>query len=290
MKPRIKKIFIISALLLIVILIYVVKKTETAQNGFTVNDGWTTFNHVMTVKPRNWVALANARNIPLTSNPGKITILMYHQIKNPPNELSVPPANFAEQMKYLHDHDFHPITLAEFYEYKLHNRLLPVKPIIVTFDDGYRDNYKSAFPILEKYNFQATIFIITNNVGWENYLTWDMIKEMYNSGLIEIGAHTISHPKLTEIPLAQAEKEIGESKKIIQDELGVPVDFFCYPSGLRNQKIIELTKKYGYKGAVIMSNGTKDNRDDKNSDNYVLSRTFVGGSYDLKTFAAKVGQ
>lgn len=215
---------------------------------------------------------------------------MYHEIATPASDISVPAANFDQQMKYLYDHGFNAITLDEFYEFRINNKPLPPKPVIITFDDGYRDNYTNAYPILKKYGFKGTIFIITGSVGLKNYLTWDMIREMYNSGLVEIGAHTVNHYTLSEIPLADAQSEIIMSRSIIEKEIGYKTTFFSYPLGKNTPEVVKFVQHEGYKGAVIMGNGTNDNRNDKNSDLLLLSRTFIGGNYSIETFAQKLGK
>ena len=115
-----------------------------------------------------------------------VPVLNYHQVNNKyQTVLTMKPENFDEQMKYLHDNDYHSITQEEFDAYMSGDGDLPDRPVMITFDDGYIDNYKEAYPILKKYGFTATIFVITDLVGKPGYLTWPMIQEMAADGVME---------------------------------------------------------------------------------------------------------
>lgn len=265
---------------------------NTDKKNFLLNDHWSSLSQALTSQHRNWSYTSyhgdSAPAVSLNSGATKVTILMYHEIKNPASELSVPPVNFDKQMQYLHDHGFNVITLEDFYQFRIKNKPLPANPIIITFDDGYRDNYTNAFPILKKYGFKGTVFVITGSVGLKNYLTWNMIREMYSSGLVDIGAHTVNHYILSKIPIADAQSEISMSRSKIAKEIGVQPSFFSYPSGKNNPEVVKAVQQDGFNGAVIMGNGTKDNRDDKNSNMLLLSRNFIGGSYSIETFAQQL--
>lgn len=277
---------------ILVVLAGVFFLNRTPGNGsFLLKDHWSSLSQALTKQHRNWSSASyhgkSPANMPY-SDATKVTILMYHEIKDPPSEISVPPGNFEKQMKYLHEHGFNAITLDDFYDFRLNKKPLPPKPIIITFDDGYRDNYTNAYPILKKYGFKGTVFVITGAVGKDNYLTWNMIREMYNSGLVEIGAHTINHYILTQIPLVEAKNEITISRSIIEKEIGAKSTFFSYPVGKNNPEVVKAVQQEGYKGAVIMGNGTGDNRNNNKSNLFLLSRTFIGGNYSIETFAQKV--
>ncbi|MBR3622573.1 MAG: polysaccharide deacetylase family protein, partial [Selenomonadaceae bacterium] len=109
-------------------------------------------------------------------NENKILVLNYHKIDNVNISLSVPPAEFDKQMKYLKDNDYHTITPDELYASIEGREKLPENPVLITFDDGYADNYTNAYPILKKYDFKATIFVISSFVGnMDHYVTWDEV-------------------------------------------------------------------------------------------------------------------
>lgn len=189
-------------------------------------------------------------------------ILAYHRI-NPWYEndaLTVRPAEFEKQIKYLQNKGYEFISLMEYVSLKTENPRSKV--CCVTFDDGFADNLWFAAPILEKHKISAVIFITTmfigikqilpryKNIEKDRYLTWEEIKKMSDSGIF-FGSHTLSHPHLTQIDGSVAWDEITKSKKIIEEKIGKNVEYFCYPFGDVNENIISLVKKAGYNGAVL---------------------------------------
>lgn len=183
----------------------------------------------------------------------KIPILTYHYIRPLPGDddrlgqnLSVSPEQFEKQIKYLSDNGYKAMTFDD-----LRANNIPDKPVILTFDDGYRDAYSDAFPVLKKYNFNAVFYIITGFVGQERYLTWAMMKEMSRAGMV-FGSHSVSHPDLgkEDIEDEKVEYELSESKEILTEQLGKEIKDFCYPSGQANTKTVTAVYKAGYKTAV----------------------------------------
>jgi peptidoglycan/xylan/chitin deacetylase (PgdA/CDA1 family) len=201
-----------------------------------------------------------------------VPILMYHYIRVAPENdqlganLSVSPENFAAHMKWLYDDNYRTIKLADladpnrqtisriYFEKK--------KPIVLTFDDGYEDAYTAAFPVLKKYSFSGTFFIIKDYVGRENRLNDAQIAEMEKAGM-EFGSHTLTHPDLTKISLDEAHSQIFDSK----GEWSV----FCYPSGKYNSDVINLVKEAGYVAAVTTKIGIAN----ENSNLFELRRVRV---------------
>ncbi|MDO8638046.1 MAG: polysaccharide deacetylase family protein [Candidatus Daviesbacteria bacterium] len=223
----------------------------------------------------------------ISGNQLRVPILFYHYIGNNPNpadlvrnNLSVSPDKFDEQMRYLKENGYNSISLDTLYPSLRGQTTLPSKPVVLTFDDGYIDFYTNAYPILLKYGLHATVFIPTNLMNQGYYLSWNQIREMSGSGLIHFGAHGLNHWHLTSLPSLLAESEIVQSKKILQDILGIPINFIAYPYGSVNENVINITKKAGYMGAL----GTWANKIQSEGTIYDMPRLRVGGGASLETF------
>ncbi len=157
-----------------------------------------------------------------------------------------------------------------------------LKRIAITFDDGWRDNYEHAFPIMKQVGFQATIFLIADRIGRADYLTEEQILEMSRYG-IRFGSHTLSHPDLASLPEDQKWNEIFGSRKKLEDKLHLNVDFFCYPFGLHDPKSVELVHKAGYRGACSNTPGSN-----LNAQPALLKRTEIGAGDTLFDFEKKI--
>lgn len=193
-------------------------------------------------------------------NSAKIIVLNYHKIDNMNISLSVLPEDFERQMKYLRDNNFHAITPQEMYAAIVEGTELPENPVLITFDDGYLDNYTQAYPILKKYGLKATIFVITGLMdrGQPGYFTWGQAAEMEASGLINIESHTVTHRSLTDLSEAEARLELLKSKQDIERRLGKQVDFVAYPTGTYNLYLAGIAKEVGYKGGFTIKYGNVD--------------------------------
>jgi len=186
----------------------------------------------------------------------EIPILMYHYIRvAPANDqlganLSVSPENFAAQMKWLYDDNYRSIKLADLADTdrKEISRIYheEKKPIVFTFDDGYLDAYTEAFPILVKYSFIGTFFIIKDYIGRGNYLIGEQIKEMGEAGM-EFGSHSLTHPDLTKTSINEIRRQIFDSKGKWQ--------VFCYPAGRFDETVVNLVQEAGYLAAVTTKIG-----------------------------------
>ena len=200
------------------------------------------------------------------------TILTYHHVArvpadHPRGNLFVSPEEFECQMEYLKKKQFPVVSLDQIRAGLLGETSLPPKAVAISFDDGFEDNYLHAFPILKKYGFPATVFMITEKIGSRGspdpgeeedncYLSPDQLREMAGAG-ITIGSHSATHPHLGRIPFNQADREITHSKKVLEDLLGLPVRWFCYPFGSFYPELMESVRKAGYCGAV---SAIRDNR------------------------------
>ncbi len=209
-----------------------------------------------------------ARMVADSENGTKVMILNYHKIDDMNISLSVPPEDFDKQMKYLYDHGYHTISPDDLYNSLEGNAELPENPVLITFDDGYRDNYENAYPILQKYGFKGTIFGTTSYLGvYPNYTTWDMAREMDANG-ISIESHTVDHKSMTDLTDEQLRSELVDSKRKAEEELGHEVDYMAYPTGTYNLHIAQLVKEAGYKAAFTIKYGNVD----KASNIYALER------------------
>ncbi|HWR43284.1 polysaccharide deacetylase family protein [Sporomusa sp.] len=184
-----------------------------------------------------------------------VPILNYHKIDSFYHALSIPPQEFEEQMAYLSQNGFTTITPDQLMSYLNQGKELPEKPILITFDDGYLDNYTNAYPIMKKYGFTATIFLVTNLVGHdERFMSWDQVREMQKDGFV-FGSHTVSHAALTKLSREQVMEELVTSRKEMEQQLGGKIRYFAYPTGAYNLQIEEMVKQAGYKAAFTIRYG-----------------------------------
>lgn len=190
-----------------------------------------------------------------------LPIVMYHSVGPKVakgNLLTVSTDTFEKQMSFLKRHRYNVVRLEVVRDYILGKKKVSGRTIALTFDDGYKDNYTYAFPILKKYNFPATVFIIVSEVGRPDRLSWEEIKEMQDSGLITFGSHTFTHPFLDNLKSTQdLKREISGSKIALEEKLGKPVEIFSYPSGRFNAQVIQVVKDAGYQEAVVTNPGKK---------------------------------
>lgn len=185
-----------------------------------------------------------------------IPVLNYHLVnKEKLNALSITPEQFDEQMAYLHKNGYTTISPDQLLDYLQDNKPLPEKPILITFDDGYQDTYTEAYPILKKYNFTATVFLVTDYVGNSSrYITWEQVKEMHNNGFT-FGSHTLSHVSLSKITNEEAEYQLVKSREAIEWRIKKPVKYFAHPGGFYNQTTSQLLQKSGYRAAFTVNLG-----------------------------------
>lgn len=185
----------------------------------------------------------------------KISVLAYHSVGLNSSSYSVGTAEFRRQMDYLVK-NYRVVSLDEILDFLEGKRRLPKKSVAITFDDGYLDNYVNAYPCLKKYRLPATIFVATAYLQkkmllgdvYLPMLGWEEIEEIIQ-GNINIGAHTANHLDLSRIDLDGAEKEILESKIVIQKRIRRNVDYFAYPFGIYNDDIVNLVRSLEFRGA-----------------------------------------
>jgi len=186
-----------------------------------------------------------------------VPILTYHDFNNR-GGITVTPEKFERQMRYLKEKHYSVISLDKLVEGIKKGANFAHNTVVITMDDGYKDNFTYAYPVLNKYGFTATIFLITNKIGADaNFLDWKEVKEMSNNN-ISFGAHTKNHvylPALKEKDILW--DEIAGCKEIIESRIGTRVDYMSYPSGGFTEEIKTLVRKAGYKGACSTNRGHK---------------------------------
>jgi peptidoglycan/xylan/chitin deacetylase (PgdA/CDA1 family) len=183
---------------------------------------------------------------------GPVPILMYHVIGNPPAsaalpELFVDPETFAAQMNSLDRRGYTAVSLNQVYDAWFKQGELPPKPVVLTFDDGYRGDYVFARRTLRRLRWPAVLNLLVRNLGGE--LTDRMVEQMIGDGW-ELDAHTINHLDLTAMGGARLREEVGGSREILKRRFHQPVNFFCYPAGKFNRATIRAVRKAGYLGAT----------------------------------------
>lgn len=185
----------------------------------------------------------------------RVPILIYHHIgplhpTATPNlkSFSIDTEMFEKQLAYLQSKGYNTISFEQLGNNLTWNAALPKKPVILSFDDGWENQYIYALPLLQKYGFTATFFVPTANIGHHHILNWDEIKKIDRAGMV-IGAHSITHPFLNKITEDEAKKEIVESKQTIEKNLGKTVYDFAYPYGQYNDRVIQMVKEAGYRTA-----------------------------------------
>ena len=228
-----------------------------------------------------------------------VPILMYHNVSladtkllptigHPPKRKlhlnQVTPQSFDRQMGFLKNNGYQVISLDDYVQGQKAGKKFSHKTVVITFDDGYVDNYTNAFPILKKYHFPATIFLISDYVGVsQGLLNWEQVKEMSQYG-ISFGSHTRHHVYLPAQSKEQMKDEIAGSKHVIEEHLGKPVYYLAYPSGGFSDEIKTITALAGYKAALATNRGY----DRYNIDLYELNRIHVNSRDNELTLAGKL--
>lgn len=227
-----------------------------------------------------------------------IPVLMYHKVNPNPETgnlgLRVNPDDFEWQMRYLFEQGYQSISLRELRDYVEEGKPIPPKSMVITFDDGYKDNYIYALPIMEKYGFTATIFVVVNTIGKVNkfdlgnqpvnqMMDWDEIKDTVSRGFT-IGSHTMDHQRLWELSQEKALYQIRESKEVLEKGLGLPVKYFCYPYGSYSKIARKMVIQCGYEAATTTNSGLVNLSDDI----YTLKRVYVSGQMSHEKFTKKI--
>lgn len=197
----------------------------------------------------------------LHSRGPKVPVLMYHGVSktaerdkrarstNPAYCLSL--QAFSEQMNWLAENRYPTLSLQTLLEPQcLHHS----KAVVITFDDGWLNNYTDAFPILKEHGLSATVFVVTGFIGRPGYLNWNQLKEMSRGG-VSIQSHTVSHRPLDGLNKEEIRYELVSSREAIEDRLGDPVHFLSLPHGMTNNEVLAIAGEAGYKGICTSEPG-----------------------------------
>ncbi|WP_420868989.1 polysaccharide deacetylase family protein [Clostridium cochlearium] len=214
-----------------------------------------------------------------------VPVLMYHSIDyEENNELRIPKEVFKKQMEFLINEGYTTLTLDELFDFLDNNKPIPNKSIVITFDDGYMDNYINAYPILKELNIKATIFVITDLIdNNKNYLTSSQIKEMSNNG-IDIQSHTSKHEDLPTLSYKEQLETLVKSKKFLENVLNKDIKYIAYPFGNWNNDTLKAVKDAGYSMAV----STTGTWSFKENGIYSLDRVYISSKFDLNEFKRRI--
>ena len=214
----------------------------------------------------------------------KVPIIFFHNINLVPRKAKIKgcfttPHKFKKQMEFLYKNNFQTVLLEDIVGWIQGKNELPEKPVAITFDDGYRDNYLYAFPVLKEYRYKATFFIVPALIGRNNewaiqkgemqkpLMSLDEIRTMKDHGF-RFGSHTLTHRVLTGIDPEQARHEVIRSKEKMESLLETACHFIAYPAGFHNEAVQNMVKLAGYKGALTTQPGFVENQ----SNPYLMNR------------------
>ncbi|WP_438446633.1 polysaccharide deacetylase family protein [Gorillibacterium sp. sgz5001074] len=213
-----------------------------------------------------------------------IPVLNYHSVSvDPGNIVVIHPDKFREQMQYLHDNGYSTLTLKEFTDIFEGAAEAPAKPVLLTFDDGYTDNYMTAMPVLKEYGFHATLFMSPGMVGTAGYIDWDQARALQENGW-DIQPHGMTHPSLPKLSTDDQTREITEARRLIEEHLKVTADVYCYPYGQYNKETLDILTRHGFRYAFTIEQG----KTAAGQHPYKLTRIFVNGEEKLASLIHKL--
>lgn len=287
-----KKYYTWLAALLLVVLVGAAAGCMSGSGTKPVEQGMTavTPSPTPTVTPTPVPATPTATPIPVTPSPApmatpkvqgnkNVPILYYHAVNDTIEgmaELFVSPKEFEKQMEYLKQNNYTVIGFED-----LAHVDAVQNPVIITFDDGYEDNYTYAYPVLKKYGFKATIFVVGDIIGNPSILNRNQMTEMKD--LISFQGHTMTHQNLTKLKPEEIEWELTESNKQIEAITGKTVHSFAYPEGHYNKQVLDIVKKY-YRYAVLNVSGIYNTGENP----YEIKRVYVPRELDIKGFERRL--
>lgn len=175
--------------------------------------------------------------------------------------------DFEQQMAFLAEAGFHSISLQQLHAWSQSGATPPPNPVVITFDDGFVGNHRYAFPILKKFGFSATFFVVTNRMGDSYMMDWAQLREMHAGGMA-IESHTANHPLLSTLTEERTREELAGSKRAIEDKLGSRVNFLSLPNGDSNPFYVSVARASGYTGGC----GSQFGFNARSTDNFFWHR------------------
>jgi peptidoglycan/xylan/chitin deacetylase (PgdA/CDA1 family) len=213
-----------------------------------------------------------------------VPILVYHHVQGSlaGNYLMyVGTWQFASQLQYLRSHGYHPVTMQQMWDGWTGKAELPRRPVVLSFDDGYPDQYANAARQLRRYHWPAVLNLVAHRgTGLTNAQVRHMVKWGW-----EIGSHTLGHPILTRCSSATLRRELVLSRRVLQHEFDVPVDFLCFPGGIYDGRVMRAAREAGYLAATSIRFGAATPRG-----RYALPRIAVYWGESLATFGSRMRQ
>lgn len=225
---------------------------------------------------------------------GCVRVLYYHRIDDEQHRSCVRPQAFSAQMRHLRSEGYEILSLADLHRHIEGKVPFPERAVAVTFDDGFADNYYNAFPILQKESVPMTLFLTTAFIGTHELpvlrdrsgippLNWEQVGEMARHG-VDLGAHTLSHPNLTELDDPSLEGEIAGCRVQIKEHTGIETRWFCYPRGDFDERVRNVVQRSGYD----LSCTTREGVVSLDTDPHTLRRTFIANDDSLRDFNHKL--
>ena len=229
-----------------------------------------------------------------------VPIFLYHSVDTKCADAYrrwlVLPEEFDRHMKYLSDNDYRAVTVSALVSLLKNGKTLPPRTVAITFDDGLQDFLTGAVPILQRYNFLATLYVVSGCVGQSSrwlgpmgegarpMLSWQDLRDISSAGF-ELGAHSISHPQLDVLPPAIASAEIRGSKSALEDHLGRRLESFAYPHGYSSRTTRRLVREAGFSSACRVRHALASAAED----HYVLSRIIMTSSIGIGELQTLLG-
>ena len=222
-----------------------------------------------------------------------VPILVYHSVSDDPHPYirtyAVSPRAFARQLDAIRDADMQPLTVSDFVAKRTANEL-PPRPVVITFDDGWKDTATTAVAELNQRSIPATLYVTTGflrgragqtrmDAPSSEALHWDDLAPLAAAG-IELGAHSITHPALDAVPLAVARREVLGSREVLEDHLGTPVRSFAYPHGYHSARVRSIVAEAGFESACVVRNALSSERDSS----HTLSRILVRNDTTIEQY------